>query len=94
MRDQLEIACFNLKSVIIAQQNGADRVELCANMKEGGTTPYFEITQIAREKLTIDLNVMMIRPRDFVYSDTEFRQMKAKFCSLKLKVGGFVLEFK
>ena len=91
-RNQLEIACFNLNSVIIAQQNGADRVELCANMKEGGTTPNFEITQIAREKLTIDLNVM-IRPRggDFVYSDIEFEQMKAEILQFKkLKVDGFV----
>lgn len=91
-KNQLEIACFNLNSVIIAQQNGADRVELCANMKEGGTTPDFEITQIAREKLTIDLNVM-IRPRggDFVYSDTEFEQMKAEILRFKkLKVDGFV----
>ncbi|MEN9656369.1 MAG: hypothetical protein RL311_1350 [Bacteroidota bacterium] len=91
-RNQLEIACFNLNSVIIAQQNGADRVELCANMKEGGTTPNFEITQIAREKLTIDLNVM-IRPRggDFVYSDIEFEQMKAEILRFKkLKVDGFV----
>lgn len=91
-RNQLEIACFNLNSVIIAQQNGADRIELCANMKEGGTTPNFEITQIAREKLTIDLNVM-IRPRggDFVYSDIEFEQMKAEILRFKkLKVDGFV----
>mgnify|MGYP006165472493 FL=1 len=91
-KNQLEIACFNLNSVIIAQQNGADRVELCANMKEGGTTPDFEITQIAREKLTIDLNVM-IRPRggDFVYSDIEFEQMKAEILRFKkLKVDGFV----
>lgn len=91
-KNQLEIACFNLNSVIIAQQNGGDRVELCANMKEGGTTPDFEITQIAREKLTIDLNVM-IRPRggDFVYSDTEFEQMKAEILQFKeLKVDGFV----
>ena len=74
---KLEIACFNLESASIAQQNGADRVELCANMKEGGTTPDYEITQMAREKLAIDLNVM-IRPRggDFVYSDDEFERMK------------------
>lgn len=88
----LEIACFNAESAIIAQENGADRVELCANMKEGGTTPDFEITQIAREKLTIDLNVM-IRPRggDFIYSDDELEQMKAEIIQFKkLKVDGFV----
>jgi copper homeostasis protein len=90
--NKLEIACFNLQSARIAQENGADRVELCANMKEGGTTPDFEIAKAAREALSIDLNVM-IRPRggDFVYSDTEFQQMKAEIIAFKkLNVDGFV----
>ena len=89
---KLEIACFNLESAIIAQENGADRVELCANMKEGGTTPDFKITEQARKELTIDLNVM-IRPRggDFVYSYNEFEQMKAEIIAFKkLNVDGFV----
>lgn len=80
----LEIACFNLESAIIAQQYGADRVELCDNMKEGGTTPDFEVVRKARAKLTIQLNVM-IRPRggDFVYNDNEFEQMKAEILQFK-----------
>jgi copper homeostasis protein len=89
---QLEIACFNLESAIIAQDNGADRVELCSNMKEGGTTPNFELTKIVRDRVNIDLNVM-IRPRggDFVYSDFEFEQMKSEILALKkLQVDGFV----
>ena len=89
---KLEIACFNLESAIIAQENGADRVELCANMKDGGTTPDLEITTLARKELSIDLNVM-IRPRggDFVYSDGEFELMKTEIAAFKkLKVDGFV----
>ena len=89
---KLEIACFNLESAIIAQENGADRVELCANINEGGTTPDFKITEQARKELTIDLNVM-IRPRggDFVYSNAEFEQMKAEIRAFKkLNVNGFV----
>ena len=89
---QLEIACFNFESAIIAQDNGADRVELCANMKEGGTTPDFELTKIVRDRVTIDLNVM-IRPRsgNFVYSDFEFEQMKSEISAFKkLEVDGFV----
>ena len=91
-KNKLEIACFNLQSARIAQENGADRVELCANMKEGGTTPDYEIAKAAREALSIDLNVM-IRPRggDFVYSDAEFQQMKAEIIQFKkLNVDGFV----
>lgn len=89
---KLEIACFNLESAIIAQENGADRVELCANMKEGGTTPDYKITEQARQELHIDLNVM-IRPRggDFVYNKAEFEQMKEEILAFKkLNVDGFV----
>jgi copper homeostasis protein len=90
--NQLEIACFNLDSAVIAQENGADRVELCAEMEVGGTTPDFEITKQVRELLTIDLNVM-IRPRggNFVYSDVEFQQMKNEILQFKeIGVNGFV----
>lgn len=90
--NKLEIACFNLNSAIIAQENGADRVELCAEMEVGGTTPNFEITQQARQLLSIDLNVM-IRPRggNFVYSDAEFQQMKNEILQFKeIGVNGFV----
>lgn len=89
---QLEIACFNLESALIAQENGADRVELCAGIEVGGTTPNFEIVKLAREKLAIDLYVM-IRPRGgkFVYSDEEFQLMQTDITALKeLNVDGFV----
>lgn len=88
----LEIACFNLESAIIAQQYGADRVELCDNMKEGGTTPDLEMARKARAELTIQMNVM-IRPRggDFVYNDNEFEQMKSEMQQFKkINVDGFV----
>ena len=89
---QLEIACFNLESALIAQQNGADRVELCAGFEVGGTTPNFETVKQAREHLTIDLYVM-IRPRggNFVYTDEEFNQMQSDILTLKKRnVDGFV----
>ncbi|WP_396195762.1 copper homeostasis protein CutC [Flavobacterium sp.] len=89
---KLEIACFNLDSALIAQENGADRVELCAGIEVGGTTPDSEMVRQARENLTIDLYVM-IRPRGghFVYSEEEFQQMQSDISDLKeLKVDGFV----
>jgi copper homeostasis protein len=90
--NKLEIACFNLDSAVIAQKNGADRVELCAEMEVGGTTPNFEITKEVRDLITIDLNVM-IRPRggNFVYSDSEFQQMKNEILQFKeIGANGFV----
>jgi copper homeostasis protein len=89
---KFEIACFNLESAILAQKAGADRVELCANLSVGGTTPSVEMIQKAREHLTIDLYIM-IRPRggNFVYSEAEFNQMKSEIESIKeLGVNGFV----
>ena len=89
---QLEIACFNLESALIAQQNGADRVELCDEITLGGTTPKFEIIQQAKAQITIDLFIM-IRPRggDFVYSDEDFQQMKQDIQTIKkLNIDGFV----
>lgn len=91
-KSQLEIACFNLDSVEIAQANGANRIELCVNMKEGGTTPSLDLVLAAREKATIDLNVI-IRPRggDFVYTDAEFEEMKKNIIEYKkCNVDGFV----
>jgi copper homeostasis protein len=89
---KFEIACFNLESAILAQKAGADRVELCATISVGGTTPIIEMIQQAREHLTIDLYIM-IRPRggNFVYSEVEFQQMKSEIESIKgLGVNGFV----
>jgi copper homeostasis protein len=89
---KIEIACFNLESAILAQKAGADRVELCANISVGGTTPIIEMIQQAREHLTIDLYIM-IRPRggNFCYSDSEFNQMKSEIEIIKkLGVNGFV----
>jgi copper homeostasis protein len=89
---KFEIACFNLESAILAQKAGADRVELCATISVGGTTPIIEMIQQAREHLTIDLYIM-IRPRggNFCYSDSEFNQMKSEIETIKkLGVNGFV----
>ena len=89
---KIEIACFDLESALIAQNAGADRIELCADMSVGGKTPTIEIIKQAREHLTIDLYVM-IRPRggSFVYSDSEFEQMKSEIETIKkLGVNGFV----
>ncbi|EJL68496.1 copper homeostasis protein CutC [Chryseobacterium populi] len=89
---KIEIACFNPQSAIIAFENGADRIELCDGLSEGGTTPDFETVKELRRKINIPVFVM-IRPRggDFTYSDMEFEQMKKELIQLKsLNVDGFV----
>lgn len=75
---KLEIIGFNIESCIAAQEAGANRIELCSNPSEGGTTPSYGFVKAARSKLAIELYVM-IRPRggDFFYSDDDFEIMKA-----------------
>jgi copper homeostasis protein len=73
----IEIAAFNIESAMHAQKGGADRVELCDNPAEGGTTPSFGTMEIVRQALSIDVYAM-IRPRggDFVYSAYEYHAMR------------------
>jgi copper homeostasis protein len=72
----LEICCANIASALNAQAGGADRIELCDNLWEGGTTPSFGMLKVLRQELKIQIFVL-IRPRggDFLYSDAEFKVM-------------------
>jgi copper homeostasis protein len=74
---RIEICVDTVQSALIAQGAGADRVELCDNLSEGGTTPGYGTILAARENLDIGLNVL-IRPRagDFLYSELEFGIIK------------------
>lgn len=73
----LEITVNSVTSALLAQEGGADRIELCDNFHEGGTTPGAGSISKARECIHIGLFVM-IRPRggDFHYSDLELEIMK------------------
>ncbi|GAA5079061.1 copper homeostasis protein CutC [Lysobacter panacisoli] len=71
-RVALEIAANSLAAALAAQEGGADRVELCENLGEGGCTPSHGTIAMARDRLRIPLHVL-IRPRagDFLYDALE-----------------------
>ncbi|WP_294593642.1 copper homeostasis protein CutC [uncultured Bacteroides sp.] len=74
---QFEVCANSVESCLAAQNGGANRVELCAGIPEGGTTPSYGDIIVAREVLTKTKLHVIIRPRggDFLYSPIEQRIM-------------------
>ncbi|CAN5448332.1 copper homeostasis protein CutC [soil metagenome] len=89
----VEVVVYNIESAFKAQEGGADRIELCDNPADGGTTPSGGTVEVVRANCTLDVFVML-RPRggDFVYSSYEFHTMKRDLGQFqRISVDGFVL---
>lgn len=89
---KLEVVVYTIEGALKAQEGGADRIVLCGNTGDGGTTPSPGVADVIRQNLTCDVYVM-IRPRggDFCYSRYEFHAMKRDISHFqKLSVDGLV----
>jgi copper homeostasis protein len=89
----LEISVESAEGAAAAERGGADRIELCSDLKAGGVTPGAESMRRVREMVRIPV-FAMIRPRagDFVYSNAEFAEMKHEIATAKeLGMDGVVL---
>ena len=77
MKTKLEVCVDSVESAVIAQECGADSLEICSNLIIGGTTPGVSQFKHIRKACTAELYVL-IRPRygDFLYTDAEFDMMK------------------
>ena len=73
----VEVCCFTIEDVIMAQKAGAQRVELCSDRAAGGTTPSYGLMEQVIETISVDLAVI-IRPRggDSLYSPEELAVME------------------
>lgn len=90
---KFEVCANSVESCLAAQDGGADRVELCAGIPEGGTTPSYGEIKVARRLLSSTLLHVIIRPRggDFLYSALEMERMKEDILMCKeLGVDGVV----
>ena len=80
----LEVCVDSLESAINAEKGGAARIELCANIIIGGTTPSLFLFQEVRENCSLPIHTL-IRPRfgDFCYSESEVRIMTKEIIQFK-----------
>jgi copper homeostasis protein len=80
----LEISVESRDAAAAAENGGADRIELCADLPVGGLTPDATLIRAARQRIQIPI-FAMIRPHagDFVYSSAGFAQMKKSIAAAK-----------
>lgn len=72
----IEVIADTVEDAIIAEQAGANRIELITGVAEGGLTPSYGIIEAVCKAVSIPVYVM-IRPhsRSFSYSNTELNSM-------------------
>ena len=69
----LEVCVDSLESALAAKAGGATRLELCANLVIGGTTPSLALLRAVKGETGLPVHALL-RPRfgDFLYTDREF----------------------
>ena len=93
MRVLIEAAVESLDDALAAVEGGAERLELCADLDAGGTTPDRSLVASVIASVSVP-GVVMVRARagDFVYSRAELDRMRRDVAlALVLGAEGIVL---
>lgn len=73
----VEVCVDSVASALAAERGGAQRIELCSDLLEGGVTPSLGLLAVMRSKVSVGLHpIIRPRPGDFCYSDAEFEIMQ------------------
>ena len=93
----MEVCVDSYESAVAAVQGGAQRLELCSSLDQGGLTPSLALLALIRRRLPSDLVIFVMircRPGDFIYDDDDVSVMEEEirlFLQTEHRVDGFVL---
>ena len=89
----VECCANSVSSALTAIQAGANRIELCKNLQNGGETPDYSDILDLRNLTNIDLHILILpKANNFIYSNKEFKKIieDIQFCK-KNKINGVVI---
>jgi copper homeostasis protein len=93
----MEVCVDSYESALAAVQGGAQRIELCSSLDQGGLTPSLGLLTLIRRRLPSELIIFIMircRPGDFIYDDNDLDVMKEEiqsFIQSNQRIDGFVL---
>ncbi|CAF1279417.1 unnamed protein product [Rotaria sordida] len=93
----MEVCVDSFESALAAVQGGAQRIELCSSLEQGGLTPSLGLLRLIRRRLSSELIIFIMircRPGDFIYDDNDLSVMEEEirlFIESNQQINGFVL---